>query len=131
MQIYFSLMQTWYKLQSRIISSLCSLSALNIESVWFITSMISFILDSIRGQISIFGFFIFSKTQFINSILFWRSRLYVDWSVSKSSHFFDSSISVCNVYSIVIRIKFSLWAFNITDPLKRGVLWIFCWSSNY
>jgi hypothetical protein len=41
----------------------------------FILSIISFIFDSIRAQMLVSEFFIFSKVQFINSILFFRSRL--------------------------------------------------------
>ena len=60
------------------------------------------LLDSIISQIEISGLFIFSKTQFINSILFIRSRLYVESSFYISSHLFDSSISFCKVCCMLI-----------------------------
>jgi len=99
---YFSLIQTWYNIQSRILNSLSSGSDSTIESFLIIISIISFILVSISAQICISEFYIFSKTQFINSILFFRSLLYVLSSCVHPIHHLESWISLCNVCSTVI-----------------------------
>lgn len=95
---YPLLLQTWYKIQFKILNSQCNLSDSIIEWVWFIVRMIFCTLDSIRLQIWSSWFFMQSRTQFINSILLLRSHLYVDSSSSRHNHNWDSSISFCNFW---------------------------------
>ena len=80
-------MQTWYNIQSRIFNSLCNLSASNISCVWFILSIISFILDSIKSQIRISDFSYFLEPdlliQFFSQDLFCKYfRLFLNYAIS-------------------------------------------------